>query len=376
MKQNFSMCLLVALALVAGCSKSSGDGKWSPTMENKPPLELSYTGKDTPVSQLKDDDVIVAVNGESLTKGEFCARMKQVEWTIKRSPGFRGNNFLDAYQYAGSTLIPRFVRETVIAQTCRDEKLATADEIKAKVDGTVEKFCGMYRIKREAIDKEFPGGLSAVQRDAERTAWLKIYTERHGIKGKTITDETVTNILNQIAAENAVIAASNAAIRAKLEGFRADIVAGKVKFEDVAKKHSEDGNQEDGGFWGVFRRDTLADSDLIFVLDEGAVSEVLEDEEGYYIVRVEKKTVVKRDASGKLIEPETVTLSRIQLLKQEETMLASAGTLKADLQSQMDEQALEKHLGALMAKAKIVYPHGTNFWVKAEAGKAGTGVKK
>jgi hypothetical protein len=376
MKENFSMCLLAALALVTGCSKSSGDGKWSPTMENKPPLELSYVGKDTPVPQLKDDDVIVAVGGDALTKGEFYARMKQVEWTIKRTPGFRANDFSDAYQYAGRTLIPRYVRETVIAQTARDEKLATADEIRTNVEATVERFCGMYRIKRDDIDKAFPGGLAAVQRDAERSTWLRIYTKRHSIKGKTITDTVVSNILDQIASENAAIAVSNAAIRAKLEGFRADIVAGKAKFEDVAKKHSEDVNQEEGGFWGVFRRDTLSDSDLIFVLDEGAVSEVLEDGDSYYIVRVEKKTAAKRDAGRKLIEPETVTLSRIQLFKYEETVLASAGTLKADLQQQMDDEALERHLETLMANAKIVYPHGTNFWAKAEAGKAGTGEKK
>ena len=362
--KTVSAAALLAL-LAYGCGKS---GEWAPTMENPPQVKFKYLGKDTPVQDLKDDDVIVAVNGEALTKKEFYARMSQVAWTIRRSPGMRASNFADAYAYAGRTLIPRFVRETIIAQAGRGEKLATADEIRAKVDEKVERFCKMYRIDRNAVKKEFPGGLCAVQRDAERTVWLKTYVDKHAIKGKLITAETVTNILNQIAAENAATSASNAAIRAKLEGLRGDILSGKATFEDVADKYSEGIDNEGGGYWGRFGREGLPDADLIFELKVGSISEVLEDDDSYYMVRLEERTAAKRDANKRVVEPESVSLSRIQLLKHELTILASPGTLKEDLQAQMDENALEAHLGTLMEKAEIVYPHGTNFWAVAEKG--------
>lgn len=360
-------CVGTLLALAAGCGDRS-KAAWSPTMENPPPVNLKYVGKDTPVADLKDDDVIVAVNGATLTKKEFYDRMKQVAWAIRRSPGMRANNFNDAYIYAGSTLIPRFVRETVVAQACRSEKLATEEEIRSKVDESVERFCEMHRVKREMLDKEFPGGLCAVQKDAERTAWVKIYAEHRGIKGKTITSETVTNILRQIAAENAAAAVSNRTIQAKLEWVRRDILSGKITFEKAADTYNEGLDRSNGGYWGEYTREGLPDSDLIFELEQDGISEVLEDSDSFYIVRLDKRTAAKRDSSKRLIAPESVALSRIQLFKHELTELASAGTLKEDLQAQMDEQALETKIEELMSKSMIVYPHGTNFWGGASKG--------
>ena len=355
-----------ALLIAAGCGDNAKTSSWEPTMENPPPARLKYLGKDTPVFSLKGDDVIVSVNGALMTRDRFDLLGKQMLWVLGHDKMMRQRDREQVYKNLMMGSIERFVETQLMLQRARSEKLATADELRQKAEEGVGNFCRRYSVKESQLAESFPGGLDEVRKDAEDAWWVNSYIVKHAIKGKPVTDEVVTNILRDIEAENAAVAATNAAIKALLERVRADIVSGAASFDEMADKHSDDEHRGPGGSWGVFRRSDLPDSDLIFDLAEGSVSDVLEDDDTYYIVRVDAKTPAQRNAEGKLVVPESVELSRIQQAKDEYTILAHVDSLKADLQRQMDDLAVKADIERLAAEADIVYPHGTNFWTKVE----------
>ena len=368
MKIFSAICLLVSLVLLAGCSKSSGTGKWVPTMANPPPLKLSYVGKDTPIQALKEDDVIVAVNGVALTKRDFLLSLERFRWILSRNSAVRGRDRETAISMYQEELIDRFVSRALLAQAGRDERLLSESDVRAKVDEAIDSFVKTHRIRKDRIDGSFPGGMDAIQRDAEESVWSTAYTDKHAIKGIEVTDGMVSNVFAEIATENAVIAASNATIRAKLEGIRNKIVSGAVTFEEMVEKYSE-GSEVERAFNGVYGRNELRQFPEVdfFAVEDGYMSEILDDGVSYSIVKLIKHEYAERDKKGKLVKPERVQLAYIEFVHEELVVLAqSAEGVKKDLQAQSDAEALRQKVEQLKSAARVIYPHGTNFWQKAE----------
>jgi parvulin-like peptidyl-prolyl isomerase len=77
--------------------------------------------------------------------------------------------------------------------------------------------------------------------------------------------------------------------RAKLEGLRQQVVAGKLDFADAAKKYSECTSAPEGGDIGYFQRKFQVEDNIAktaFGLKVGEVSAVIETDYGVHIVRV------------------------------------------------------------------------------------------
>jgi hypothetical protein len=322
-----------------------------------------------PIQDLKEDDVIVAVNGVTLTKGDFLLSVKRFQWILSRNPAVRDRDRETALSLYREELIGRFVSRALLAQAGRDEKLLSEGEVRAKVDEAIDTFAKTYRIRKARIDVDFPGGMDAIQRDAEESVWSTAYTDKHAIKGIEVTDGAVSNVFAEIATENAAIAASNAMIRAKLEDIRNKIVSGAVTFEEMVEKYSE-GSEVERAFSGVFRRNELRQFPEVdfFAVEDGYMSGILDDGVSYSIVKLIKHEYAERDKKGKLVKPESVQLAYIEFIHEELLVLAqSAEGVKKDLQAQSDAEALRRKVEQLKSAAKVVYPHGTNFWKKAES---------
>ena len=107
----------------------------------------------------------------------------------------------------------------------------------------------------------------------------------------------------------------------------------------------------------------------VYICDECVkmVSDIINDGVSFFIAKLIKHNPAVRDADGKLTKPESIELAHIELVQEELTVLAeNADGIKKDLQRQMDEEAVRKHIDELKADVRIVYPHGTNFWERAK----------
>jgi peptidyl-prolyl cis-trans isomerase C len=84
---------------------------------------------------------------------------------------------------------------------------------------------------------------------------------------------------------------TDAEAKAKAEALRADIVSGKAKFEDVAKKESDDlESGKNGGELGSFGRGQMVPEfeNTAFSAKIGEVTEPVKTQFGYHIIKVEE----------------------------------------------------------------------------------------
>ena len=113
----------------------------------------------------------------------------------------------------------------------------------------------------------------------------------------------------------------------------------------------------EGGYWKTFR--TSIEQDQVFVekiypLPVGGVSEVLEDDEGYYLVKVlkiEQLPMPTNRVPKGYKPPKDYDLGRIFLPKEELTTLAAPSEIKHEFQQQF-QQAIECYKNALRRNPK------------------------
>jgi peptidyl-prolyl cis-trans isomerase C len=93
------------------------------------------------------------------------------------------------------------------------------------------------------------------------------------------------------AAQKAKKELTDAEAKAKAEALRSEIVSGKAKFEDVAKKESDDSESgKNGGELGTFGRGQMVPEfeEAAFSAKIGDVTPVVKTQFGYHIIRVDE----------------------------------------------------------------------------------------
>ena len=348
--------------LLAGCGKENAASReWAPRMAN-PTLCSVPTGKDLFVDEMSPDDVIVAINGVPLTKRELDIRLQRYKFMLSRNPNMNGKERAARYEMYGKNLIDSFVNEQLFAWEGRKVQILTEEDLRRIVSSNVVLNAKILRLKPDQIDQAVPGGVAALCQSIEDVAWAKAYADKNVVPDAVVDDSVVSNVLAEISRENAQITASNRLVRVKAENVRTEILKGKISFEVAAERYSFDfvGGEEFPGYWGTFRPEDIEDKVLrqkLFSLGVGELSDVIDDEDGYMIVRP-----VKEEGPARVF-------ARILFSHEPLVVLQNPKLLKRDLQNQMFTRGLRKLTAELFEKAQIVYPHGTNFWRSAKTNK-------
>lgn len=366
-RRFFSLtCLLSAVLLAAliGC-RDEGNRPWTPRMTN-PESANTEVGKPMIVPKLGPRDVVVDVNGISLTKREVDERLCRCAWMLNARP-MDARLRQSTYDRYGNTLIRDFVRDTLAGCAARDEKLLTEEALRGQVSSNllaIARSCGK---KPGVFEREVPGGKDGVCRWLEEIAWARAYQRKH-VEPVVISAETVSNVYREIAAENAVIARTNEIRRALIADIRRRIVAGQEDFGKLADEYDENPlQQKDGsGYWGDYEFDEVKDEEarkVMFALEVGQVSEVFETEDCFNLVKLlDKKPPQIKD--GEVVKESVWSFGRISLDKEQPVILA--GNVKVDMARQKEREQLDGLISNLTARATITYPHGTNFWSLAK----------
>lgn len=361
MDTRISIIVLGGL-LLAGCGEQAPK-RWEPTMEN-PPMRTFSVGKEMPVSEMVPDDVVVAVNGVALTKRGVDDRLRNVVWQLNRMKGGDSRQRAAYYNQFGMTLVEQFIRSQLLAQEGRRLKCLTREKLVAAVDKDVAKAMKKFRVKPEELDGTFAGGEFLLRSQAEDAQWAKAYVRQH-VKRVVIPLSSISNMLHEVARENAVIAASNAMVRARLEKVLAEAKAPGADFGAISDKWNEDEMMEKNGtgLWGEFTLDEFTDEEFRHALEAmqiGQISGIVEDGEGYMFVKILDRTDDPKEPVYKL--------ARVFMAKEDETVLADSDpkALKKSFEDQATAEETNARVEELRGAATIVYPHGTNFWNSAK----------
>ena len=155
----------------------------------------------------------------------------------------------------------------------------------------------------ELISHMKPGDTSDVLRDNTAFHILRLIDKRDASQSSIIQQTHARHILIKT---NAIVTDEDA--KKHLEQIRQDILSGKAKFADMAKKYSDDGSASKGGDLGwLSPGDTVPEFEKAMdALKVGEISEPIKSPFGYHLIQVierrqkdvtqEKRRIMARDA--------------------------------------------------------------------------------
>jgi peptidyl-prolyl cis-trans isomerase C len=298
---------LVVLLCLPGCSKSTAAKASTATTAQaaSPAQGGAATPPDQPAAvkpvPAQLPDVLAKVNGETITKAEFEKAVTNME---QRAGGPVPPTERDRV-YRG--LLDQLVGYKLLIQETKARKVAIPD---AQVDERI----GSLR-KQFPTEEAFKQTLTQQQMSVEQ---LKVDARQDMAIAKLIADEVTPKISvkpeevvafysqnpqhfqqgDRVRASHILItvpkdadAATKAAARTKAEQILKDLKAGK-DFATLAKANSQDpGSAANGGDLGYFQKGQMVGpfNDVAFTLKPGAMSDIVETDFGFHIIKVVDK---------------------------------------------------------------------------------------
>ena len=352
----------------AGCGDSVPKGRpfgpWEPTMQNPPVRTIKPSGTEKSIDMLKPDDVVVAVNGVALTRREIDTRLAQIRANIARNATLSPRDRAATYKMFGSRLISNWIDTQIAVWESRKLGCATEEEIRTAVSKGIERISDSRKTSIGTLDKKIPGGLDFVRYDIEEATWVAAYITNNVNLAVEVDSNMVARIMASIEAENAEIAATNAVKLAHMEKIREMAIKPGADFGKLADEFSEDTQLvKDGtGYWGEFTAEEISDRKLrekFFRYGVGEISEIIDDNDGYMIIKVLEKDPVAYDPEN---DKARITMARIYVEHEQLTTLADPEGMQKDIERQYRERAVKAQMEKLRAAAEIVYPYGKDVW--------------
>ena len=287
--------LIVAL-IVCGCSRTATEAA-TPAK-----AEAAQTAAATPKPVPAElPDVLARVNGETVTRSDFDRAVQAVEARAggpippeQRDRVLRG-------------VLDQLIGYKVLAQETKARNVVVPD---AEVDARIGQIRGQFP-NEEAFTQMLAQRkltLDQVKSDAKQDMAIAkmIETEiatKVAVKPEQVNDfyaknpdqfkegESVRASHILIAVPKGADAATKAQARAKAEGILKDVKAGK-DFAALAKENSADpGSAAQGGDLGFFQQGQMVGpfNDAAFSLAPGAISDIVETDFGFHIIKVAEK---------------------------------------------------------------------------------------
>jgi peptidyl-prolyl cis-trans isomerase C len=257
-------------------------------------------------------DVVARVNGEDVSRSDFDRLLKQMELQAggpvpseKRDQVYRG-------------IIDQLVTYTLLVQETKARKVVVSDTEAAKI--TDERIAELRKqVPNEAAfnkalaDRNMT--MTRLRADIRHDIAINRMMQAEIAKLQPPTDAELKDYYDKNPDEFRGVRASHILIRP--EGFddaakkkaraAADDVLKQAKggadFAELAKKHSTDGSAQAGGDLGFFTKGTMVPefSAAAFSLQPGQISDVVETQFGFHIIKVtERKDVQFAEVTDKL----------------------------------------------------------------------------
>ncbi len=300
--------------ILAEAKEAKSLGDWKKVSE-KVSAALKLEPDSAEANRLKDEveshlrgqekEIIVTVNGNKLT---YADAMKTIKRILKAQGTSTGKLESQARQIATNALpqiVEQFISTTLLkAEATKRGFTATASDIDDAVNNIVARlpdsmtFADILEkqgLSLEEARKEIAEGLTInklieeVTKDivVDEDAVVKFY-EENAPRFERPEQVEASHIL--IKVDNTDGANAKADAKAKAESIRRRILQGE-DFSELAKAHSDCPSRTQGGNLGLFGRGQMVKpfEEAAFTLNKNEISDVVETEYGYHIIKVTDK---------------------------------------------------------------------------------------
>jgi peptidyl-prolyl cis-trans isomerase C len=298
----------VALALLCACSKTPDGGTTTASAAapaaqagSAPPAGAVLGPEPAKPVPAQLPEVLARVNGETVSKAEFDRAVTALE--------ARNGGPVPAEQRDRilREMLDQIVSFKLLIQESRARKIAPTDaEVEARVKEIQSQFPNEDALKQMLAARKTT--LEQVRADIRQDLTVQKLIESEvadkvAVKPEQLTDfyaknpdqfkqpERVRASHILIMVPKAADAAAKTAARTKAADILKDVKAGK-DFAALAKQHSQDpGSAQNGGDLGFFQQGQMVGpfNDVAFKLAPGTVSDLVETEFGFHIIKVAEK---------------------------------------------------------------------------------------
>jgi peptidyl-prolyl cis-trans isomerase SurA len=249
-------------------------------------LVLLFTGLSAQAAELTVNKIVAVVNGEMITLHEL--RMHTASEIARRKMAPKDPKIEELQRETLDSLI----NDILIRQEARRFKVSISDaEFKEEMDRSIARTGrtpGQFEaeLKTQGITME-------MYRERMRNNMLSMRMANFMVDRKVfVTPEEIADYYNnnrnafqgERTADFSVIMLPE---RVDVQGIYKQIRAGSISFEDAARKHSAEGNAQDGGLVHGVPYDRLPPEmqKLLSSLSDGGISQLLRTQGGFYVFR-------------------------------------------------------------------------------------------
>jgi peptidyl-prolyl cis-trans isomerase C len=312
--------LLLSLVVVSSIASGAACRKGTPAAEEKPETPASAeaapaaTPAPEPVKPVPATipPVVAKVNGQEIPKSDFDRMVTQMELQAGQSvPADRRDEIYRA-------VLDQIVTYTALVHEARARGIKVSDaEAKQAGDAKIAELRQQIPDEK-AFNKALADrgmSLTRLRSDIRNDIAITKMMEAELAQAPAVTDADVNDFYTKNPDEFQGVRASHILIRpdgpddeskkkarAKAEDL-AKQARGGADFAELAKTHSADGSAQQGGDLGFFTKGAMvpAFSAAAFALQPGEVSDVVETQFGFHVIKLaERKDIALAEAAPKI----------------------------------------------------------------------------
>ncbi len=304
MKLKFSACILIGALCVIACRKApAANAQGSTTAATSGQAGAAPSGQPaTPPAPPKPvpaqlPEVVARVNGEAVKKSDFERMIKTMEAQARQQiPADRRDEILRG-------ALDRLVVYTLLSQESAKRGIKVDEsEIDQKVDGLKKQFPNPEAFSKALAERGMT--LESLKHDARKDLSVTKLMDAELAAEPAPSDEDIKTFYDKnperfkegekVRASHILIRVDQKARDAEKKKARSEIdsVLKEAKaggdFAQLAQKHSQDGSASQGGDLNYFTREQMVPefSKVAFELKPGQVSDIVETQFGYHIIKV------------------------------------------------------------------------------------------
>lgn len=358
---------VMAFALLFGCSDKHEESTYfnNAFLEIVPRVETFESSTNKTIATLSNDDVLVAVNGYPLTKGVFTDLMLLKARELMRRKNANANLVSNQLAEFEKQYLSIFVSQRLMIDEATRLNVVSSNELERIVNDTVSEAAKRANKTIHQYVTSFPGDFKYCLYEIAAKAVISKLVQKHIPPLVETSSEFVSNVQSQVALDNIEAGKTNQAIRLQMLEWKKTIESGESSFEALAKEYSQDTDFTVGkpGSWGEYERGRMDDKNIqavAFSLKPGQISDPIEDDDGFHLLKVVKITPATRNKDGKILMNEVRELAHIYREKTPLLIVQSDEDLYQDLKHQMQVRAIDDYVTNLRTNGanRIEYPNG------------------
>lgn len=376
-RKNIAVLLSVCLFLLGGCGRDEAENGIENDVENNVAVGVNpCLGKDS--------DVLVVVNGQPVTSGDFKRRLDLERAIVRyrvvqmiKNPEQKGSvsKYVDDYSKDRMPrIIPELVNNLLVNQAMRKYGISISNEAEKAVLQSASLSFGVKKGGETEVAKKI-GYKDAAYIKQQFLLPLRYDALREKMQPESmvVTEKEIDEGLERQNKYYERAIASNTVTYATCSNVLAQIKSGKVDFADAGQKYAQvnpesvvEGEEFDNDDFAPENdayKKPLADlKKWAYEAEIGDVSGPWEMEDGLSIVKLLARTGRGASAEEESDEPDEVKLARITFVMLEpEPEPRTREFVKESLLKWKAGKAQEAMFKKLHAEMKLEYPLGTNF---------------